>query len=51
MANVTGVLTLSYWPSVHTSSETWLSVFGLGGGKGSSNCGGNNESRETEDAF
>lgn len=51
MASVIGVLTLSYWPSVDTSSETWLSMFGLGGGKGSAACDGNNESTETEDAF
>lgn len=51
MASVIGVLSLSYWPSVDTSSETWLSMSGLGGGKGSSACDGNNESTETEDAF
>ena len=49
MVNVTGVLTLSYWPSVDTSSETWLNGFGIGGGKGNSACDGNTEPKETED--
>lgn len=50
VANVTGVLTLSYCPGVDTSPETQLNMFGVGGGKADSGCDGNHEPTEVEGA-
>lgn len=50
MANVPGVLTLSYCPSEDTSPEAWLRKFGVGCGKGDSARAGNHEPKDVEAA-